>query len=226
MPVSQSSPSPSIDVSCLPRCGGAGGSDRSLSCAPCIRAQRIRGGGASCSRERERVARFSGRRVWTTGLCGWDGQSWFRVPATTIMTTLGPVTYKRARHGAHQTSLVPVDESLGLVNDYLTRPAARLALMMGYGTAREAEAFFSEMGAMTPSASTLQRLACGLHERWEGLGPQAMDAVRDREDIPPEAVSASVSLDGVMVALRAGEDGRDQACWRELRHGLLPRRRR
>ena len=57
----------------------------------------------------------------------WDDQSWFRVPATTIMTTLGPVTYNRARyrHGAHQTSLVPVDESLGLVNDYLTRPAAR-----------------------------------------------------------------------------------------------------
>ena len=125
MTVSQSASCPSIDVSCLPRCGGAGGSDRSLLRAPCICAPRIRGGGASCSRERERVARFSGRRVWTTGLCGLSGQSWFRVPATTIMTTLGPVTYKRARHGAHQTSLVPVDESLGLVNDYLTRPAAR-----------------------------------------------------------------------------------------------------
>ncbi len=58
---------------------------------------------------------------------------------------------------------------------------------------------------MTPSASTLQRLACSLHERWEGLGPQEMDAVRDTDDIPPDAVSASVSLDGVMVALRAGE---------------------
>ncbi len=97
-----------------------------------------------------------------------------------------------------------MDESLGLVNDYLTRPAARLSLMMmGYSTAREAEVFFQEMGAMTPS--TLQRLAGSLHERWEGLGPQAMDAVRDTDDIPPEAVSASVSLDGVMVALRAGE---------------------
>ena len=168
--------------------------------------------------------------AWVEGLddgalrVEWDDQSWFRVPATTIMTTLGPVTYKRARyrHGAHQTSLVPVDESLGLVNDFLTRPAARLGLMMmGYSTAREAEAFFSEMGAMTPSASTLQQLACSLHERWEGLGPQAMDAVRDTDDIPPEAVSASVSLDGVMVALRAGEDGRDQACWREAACGTV-----
>ena len=154
------------------------------------------------------------------------GQCWFRVPATakTIMSTLGPVTYSRARyrHGAERASLVPVDEGLGLVNDYLTRPAARLGLMMvGHGTAREAEAFFSEMGAMRPSASTLQRLACSLHERWETLEPQAMDAVRDREDIPPEAVSASVSLDGVMVALRAGEDGRDEACWREAACGTV-----
>ena len=57
-----------------------------------------------------------------------DGQSWFRVAVTakTIMTSLGPVTYRRARYrsGASGASPVPVDESLGLVDDYLTRPAA------------------------------------------------------------------------------------------------------
>ena len=67
-----------------------------------------------------------------------DGQSWFRVAVTpkTIMTSLGPVTYRRARYrsGASGASPVPVDESLGLVDDYLTRPAAELALlMMGHG---------------------------------------------------------------------------------------------
>ena len=59
-----------------------------------------------------------------------DGQSWFREAATpkTIMTTLGPVTCRRARYRncASGTSLVPVDESLGLVEDYLTSPAAQL----------------------------------------------------------------------------------------------------
>ena len=154
------------------------------------------------------------------------GQRRFRVAATpkTIMSTLGPVTYRRARyrHGASRASLVPVDESLGLVNDWLTRPAARLGLMMmGHCTAREAEEFFSEVGAMTPSASTLQRLAYSLHERWEGLGPQALESIRNTEDIPPGAVSASVSLDGVMVALRAGEDGRTGACWREAACGTV-----
>ena len=48
-----------------------------------------------------------------------DGQSWFRVAATprTIMTSLGPLTYRRARYrsGAIGSSPVPVDESLGLV---------------------------------------------------------------------------------------------------------------
>ncbi len=57
---------------------------------------------------------------------------------------------------------------------------------------------------MRPSASTLQRLAGSLHERWEGLGPQAMDAVRHREDIPAEAVSASVSRRDGGAARRRG----------------------
>ena len=156
----------------------------------------------------------------------WAGQRRFRVAATpkTIMSTLGPVRYRRARYrnGASRTSFVPVDESLGLVNDWLTRPAARLGLMMmGHCTAREAEAFFSEIGAMTPSASSLQRLARTLHERWEGLGPQALESIRDMEDIPPDATTASVSLDGVMVALRAGEDGRAEPCWREAACGTV-----
>ena len=60
------------------------------------------------------------------------------------MTSLGPVTYRRA--GASGASPVPVDD-LGLVDDYLTRPAAELGLlMMGHCTAREAAAFF-ETGA-------------------------------------------------------------------------------
>ena len=126
----------------------------------------------------------------------------------TIMTTPGPVTFRRARYrnGARSTSLVPVDESLGLIDDYLTRPAAQLGLMMmGHCTAREAEEFFAKMGGMTPSVSTLQRLILSMHERWESIAPEALDTMCGAEDIPPDAVNASVSLDGVMVALRAGE---------------------
>ena len=149
-----------------------------------------------------------------------DGQSWFRVAVTpkTIMTSLGPVTYRRARYrsGASGASPVPVDESLGLVDDYLTRPAAALGLlMMGHCTAREAAAFFAKTGAMTPSVSTLQRLTMSMHECWESLGPETLGSIREAEGIPQDATTASVSLDGVMVQLRPGEDGRAKASWRE-----------
>ena len=155
-----------------------------------------------------------------------DGLSWFRVAETpkTIMTTLGPVTFRRARYrtGACGRSVVPVDESLGLIDDYLTRPAAQLGLMMmGHCTAREAEEFFAKMGALTPSVSTLQRLTLSMHERWEDVAPQTRDTVYGVEDIPSDAVSASVSLDGIMVGMRAGEDGRTDACWREASCGTI-----
>ena len=235
MPVSQPALSSSIDLSGLPArvlealTGLAAVCRAPLASEPC----------PAAFEEVERRVRESVNTLGCEVLGSWierlddgaerverAGRCWFRVPATpkTIMSTLGPVRYRRARyrHGVGGRSFVPVDESLGLVNDWLTRPAARLGLMMmGHSTAREAEGFFSEMGAMAPSASSLQRLAQSMHERWEGLGPQALESIRDREDIPPEAVSASVSLDGVMVALRAGEDGRDEACWREAACGTV-----
>ena len=60
-----------------------------------------------------------------------------------------------------------------------------------------------------------------MHERWETLGPETLDSIRDAEGVPHEAVSASVSLDGVMVPLRAGEDGRAEASWREAACGTV-----
>ncbi len=60
-----------------------------------------------------------------------------------------------------------------------------------------------------------------LKPRARSPGPQALESIRDREDLPPEAISASVSLDGVIVALRAGEDGRDETCWRETASGKV-----
>ena len=117
---------------------------------------------------------------------------------------------------------MPVDESLGLIDDYLTRPAAQLGLMMmGHCTPREAEEFFAKMGGMTPSVSTLQRLTQSMHERWESIAPETLASIRAAEDIPADAVSASVSLDGVMVALRAGEGGCAEACWREASCGTV-----
>ena len=92
---------------------------------------------------------------------------------------------------------------------------------MGHCTSLEAAAFFAKIGGMTPSVSTLHRLTRTVHERWETLGPETLDSIRDAEGVPHEAVSASVFLDGVMVPLRAGEDGRAEASWREAAFGTV-----
>ena len=155
-----------------------------------------------------------------------EGQVWYRVEETgkTVMTSLGAVEYRRPRYrrdGA-SASIVPVDESLGLVNGCLTRTAAHLGVwLMGHCTAREAEAFFRKVGTMTPSASTLQRLVKAAHGDWEAIGETALDEIRAAEGIPAAAVTAAVSLDGIMVPLRAGEDGHEEASWREASCGTV-----
>ena len=74
---------------------------------------------------------------------------------------------------------------------------------------------------MTPSVSTLQRLTLSMHECWESLGPETLGSIREAEGIPQDATTASVSLDGVMVPLRPGEDGRAKASWREAACGTV-----
>ena len=145
------------------------------------------------------------------------------------MTSLGPLTYRRARYrsGASGSSPVPVDESLGLVDDYLTRPAAQLGLlMMGHCTAREAAAFFAKIGGMTPSVSTLQRLTRTMHERWETLGPETLDSIRDAEGVPHEGdhrLGVARRRHGA-AAGRRGRPCRGLLARGRLRHGFLPRR--
>ena len=60
-----------------------------------------------------------------------------------------------------------------------------------------------------------------MHECWESLGPEALGGIREAEGIPQDATTASVSLDGVMVPLRPGEDGRAEASWREAACGTV-----
>ena len=139
------------------------------------------------------------------------------------VTTVGYLAHPETlKHRPCRSHAVNVTMPLGLVDDYLTRPAAELGLlMMGHCTAREAAAFFAKTGAMTPSVSTLQRLTLSMHECWESLGPETLGSIREAEGIPQDATTASVSLDGVMVPLRPGEDGRAKASWREAACGTV-----
>ena len=158
-----------------------------------------------------------------------DGQSWFRVALTpkTIMSSLGPVAYRRARYrtGACSTSLMPADKSLGLVNDW---PAAQLGLMMmGHCTAQEAEEFFEKVGGMTPPVG--EHLAAAHHEHAGALGtPRPGGPGRHRGS--REHPAGRGHRLGLARRGHGGAEGRRGRPRRSLlarsglRYGLLPRR--
>ena len=135
-----------------------------------------------------------------------DGKVWTRVPKTrnTIMTLFGTVTCVRHPYRrADSPSLVPVDEQLGLAMDYFTEPAGELAVLLySQLPGRTCSDLCRRIGGMTLTESTLQRLARETVEKWEEVSQDALEEIRDEEDIPDGAVGACVSLDGVMVPMR------------------------
>ena len=158
-----------------------------------------------------------------------DGAVLRRRPASrkTITTLLGPVSFERSRYRTRGSgpSHVPVDERLGLIDGHLTRPAARISvLLMSQCPARDAHEILAEIGAFSPSVSTLQRVTRSMHVQLEALSGEERALIRCAEDIPPDVHSMSVSLDGVMVAADEGEDGRTDGSWAGgvLRHPVLP----
>ena len=155
-----------------------------------------------------------------------DDKPWYRAGAThkTIMTLLGEVSFERSRYRRRgvPVSWMPVDESLGLMGGWMTRPAAEAAVMtVAHCTWQDAEQLLQKAGAMTPSASALQDLVSAVHEHWSTAEETVIPQVREAEGIPGAAVSAVISLDGVMVPMRPGEDGRTEACWREASCGTV-----
>ncbi len=155
-----------------------------------------------------------------------DDKPWHRAGAThkTIMTLLGEVSYERSRfrRRGETMSWMPVDEGLGLMGGWMTRPAAEAAVMtVAHCTYQDAEQLLQKAGAMTPSASALQDLVTAVHEHWSTAEETVIPQVREAEGIPGAAVSAAISLDGVMVPMRPGEDGRAEACWREASCGTV-----
>ena len=117
------------------------------------------------------------------------------------MTLLGEVGFERSRYRRRgvPVSWMPVDESLGLMGGWMTRPAAEAAVMtVAHCTWQDAEQLLQKAGAMTPSASALQDLVRAVHEHWSTAGETVIPQVREAEGIPGAAVSAVISLDGVM----------------------------
>lgn len=135
-------------------------------------------------------------------------------------TRAGEVRVERTlyRTSASERCICPVDLRAGMVEGRWTPGAASLAVWaVAHLTPQEAEELFSRCGGMTPSRSGLDRLPKAVSARWEEQRTRFQECVRAVDEVPAEAVSVSVSLDGVMVPMKDG--GRQQKRRRALRDG-------
>src|SRR3990172_2976660 len=129
------------------------------------------------------------------------------VDTETYLTAAGEVQVERHLYrpaGHNAKSICPLELRVGIVDGYWTPRAARQgAWVTAQLPPGDAEALFVELGAMSPSRSTLDRLPRELSRRWEIKREAWEVAVRAQETVAEAAVSVAFSLDGVMVAMKA-----------------------
>lgn len=99
-------------------------------------------------------------------------------------------------------SVAPLDLRLGVVDGFWTAAAAKQgAWVVSQMTPGKAEDLFARAGTMHPSKSSLDRLPKELSERWEA-GREAFETqLRASLEIPENAVTVAVSIDGVMAPM-------------------------
>ena len=137
-----------------------------------------------------------------------DGQTYHRVlrSSETYTSAAGPVTvmrtlYRRGREAA----VVPLELRAGMVAGQFTPRAARQALWaVAHLTPQEAEGLFREVGNMSPSKSSLDRLPKACSTQWEAQRQHFEGQLREALSIPESAVTVAVSLDGVMTPMKDG----------------------
>ena len=126
----------------------------------------------------------------------------------TYTSAAGPVRVMRSlyrRWGEGERTVCPLELRAGIVEGRFTPLAARqAAFVVAHLTPQEGEDLFRELGNMSPSKSSLDRLPKQLSERWEAERERFEAALRAEETVPPEAVTVAVSLDGVMVPMKDG----------------------
>lgn len=129
----------------------------------------------------------------------------------------GPMRVKRTLYSTRELgarSVCPLEWRAGIVGGLWTPLAARQGVWAtAHMTPQEAEGLFQQLGNMTPSKSSLDRLAKLLNEPWEENREDFETVLRAQTSIPKEAVVVGVSLDGVMAPMKEGQrqEKRDQA---------------
>jgi len=123
-------------------------------------------------------------------------------------------TLYRPRSEHDGPTVAALDREVGIVDGLLTPEAANLGLyVVSELVPKAAESLFRRIGNMTPSKSTLDRLAKHTSSTWEENRETFEEALRAATVIPQGACSVAVSLDGVMAPMIEGErlEKREQA---------------
>lgn len=125
------------------------------------------------------------------------------------MTAAGLVKVLRARYraaGTNGRSECPLELRAGIVEGFFTPLAARMGLwVVTHLTPEEGERLFRELGGMSPSRSTLDRLPKAMSEKWEARRERWESEVRQHEERVAQSAILAVSLDGVMAPMKDGQ---------------------
>ena len=128
----------------------------------------------------------------------------------TYFSAAGPVRVTRSLYGTRgefgERAECPLELRAGIVDGRWTPQAAKQAVwVVAHLTPQTAEELFATLGGMKPSKSALDRLPKRVSEGWEKKREELEATLRQTEDVPAEAVSVGISLDGVMVPMKDGE---------------------
>jgi hypothetical protein len=147
-------------------------------------------------------------------------------------TALGPVTVERhvyvnRKKDGDGQGICPLELQTGIIESYWTPGAAKNAIWaLAHLTPQEVEDMLLQLGKMNPSRSSLDRLPKALNQCWEPKTIEHHEALIADEKIPFDAVSFSVSLDGVMIGMKPEKSGTDDKVsmkteWREASCGTI-----
>jgi len=120
-------------------------------------------------------------------------------------------------------TICPLELRAGIVEGAWTPRAARLmVLMVAEIPPSDVERLLGEIGGLTPSASSLDRLPKDLSACWEDKRPEWEDALRLQDTIPAKAVTMAVSIDGVHAPMRNPKDApKKKSCYKEASCGTV-----
>ena len=126
----------------------------------------------------------------------------------TYLSAVGPITVERTLYRAgSEPTVVALEVRAGIIAGHWTPLAARQAsVLVARMTPQECADSLRELGNMSPSKSTLDRLPKHLSSRWEEDRKAFEEAVRAATlSVPSEARTVAVSLDGVMAPMKDGD---------------------